>query len=64
MFLTNCWALAQGVADLELLNMKADYAQTSLRGTKADWRKTAPNQKQGTRLNVYVMLRLTKAFRS
>ena len=42
----------------------ADYVQTGLRRTKLGWRKTKPSQKQGVRLNVYVMLRLTQAFRS
>ena len=31
---------------------------------KLGWRKTKPRQKHGIRLNVYVMLRLTQAFRS
>ena len=45
------------------LHFFADYVQTSLRRTKLGWRKAKPSQKQGIRLNVYVMLRLTKAFR-
>ena len=34
----------------------ADHVQTGLRKTKLGWRKTKPNQKQGIRLNVFVML--------
>ena len=35
-----------------------------LRRIKLGWRKTKPSQKQGIRLKIYVMLRLTWAFRS
>ena len=42
----------------------ADYVQTGLRRTKFGWGKTKDSQKQGIRLNVYVMLRLGQAFRS
>ena len=41
-----------------------DGVQANLRKNKLGWRKTKPSQKQGVRLNVYVMLRLTQAFRS
>ena len=41
-----------------------DCVQTSLRRNKLGWRNTKPSQKHGTRLNVYVMLRLTQAFQS
>ena len=41
-----------------------DYFQTNLRKIKLGWRKSKPSQKQGIRRNIYVMLRLTWAFRS
>ena len=47
-----------------LLCIFADYVQTNLSRSKLGWRKTKPSQKQGIQLNVYVMLKLTKAFRS
>ena len=42
----------------------ADYVQTSLKVTKLGWTKTKPSPKQGIRLNVYILLRLTQAFKS
>ena len=44
--------------------ISADYVQTNLRGTKLGWRKTKPSQKQGIRLKICVILRLTKAIRT
>ena len=54
--------------DCEAMRMAScileDYIQTNLRRIKLGWRKTKPNQKQGIRRNIYVVLRLTQAFRS
>ena len=40
------------------------YIQNNSRRIKFGWRKTNLSQKQGIRVNIYVMVRLIQAFRS
>ena len=59
---------SSGIEDYEPMRMVSLHlcssVQTNLRKTKLGWRKTKRSQKWGIRLTIFVMLRLTQAFRS